>query len=265
MSLPRRIIRTTEGWGLEDQSGVRRLRYPLVEILAGAAVEPTDDRLSGDLIAPVDVQEVWAAGVTYQRSLEARTEESREPDVYDRVYEADRPELFFKAPANRVVGPGGTGCIRSDSTWNVPEPEVVLVLDAQGQIFGYTIGDDLSSRSIEGDNPLYLPQAKVYEGACVIGPHIVLAEDARPPFDVQLVVERGGQVAYDGATSTARMHREFATLAAWLFRGLRFPQGALLMTGTGVVPESTLCSGDRVRITVGGIGILEHEVATWTC
>jgi 2-dehydro-3-deoxy-D-arabinonate dehydratase len=262
---PRRVARTTEGWGFDDGSGLRRLRHPLAELLTGAPLEATGDALGGELLAPIDNQEVWAAGVTYQRSLQARTEESHEPDVYDRVYLADRPELFFKSVADRVVGPGGTGHIRSDSGWDVPEPEVVLVLDARGELFGYTVGDDLSSRSIEGDNPLYLPQAKVYEGACILGPHIVLAADVSPPFDVDLVIERGGSVAYRGATSTARMHRDFETLASWLFRGLRFPHGAFLMTGTGVVPDGTLHDGDRVRITVSGIGTLEHEVATWTC
>lgn len=265
MKTPRRVLRTTLGWGLDDGSTVRRLRHPLAQVLAGAPLEGSDELLTGGLLAPIDGQEVWAAGVTYERSLEARTEESHEPDVYDRVYLADRPELFFKSVADRVVGPGGTGHIRSDSGWDVPEPEVVLVLDSRGGLFGYTIGDDLSSRAIEGDNPLYLPQAKVYEGACVLGPHIVLAEDVSPPFEVELVIERSAETWYRGTTSTARMHRDFSALAGWLFRGLRFPQGVFLMTGTGVVPDGTLHDGDRVRITIGGIGTLEHGVATWTC
>ncbi len=257
----RRVVRTTEGWGLATDDGVRRLAHPLSELLAGAPIETFDDPLGGTPLPPLDVQEVWAAGVTYERSLAARTEESQEPDVYDRVYAADRPELFFKSLPHRVIGPGGTGLIRSDSGWDVPEPEITLVLDHTGALFGYTIGDDLSSRSIEGDNPLYLPQAKVYEGSCVIGPHIVLAADAMPPFEVELTITRAGEVVGKGTTSTARMHRTFPDLAQWLFRGLRFPHGVLLMTGTGIVPDDmSLAGGDHVRIAVSGIGVLEHEV-----
>ncbi|HZQ26174.1 MAG TPA: fumarylacetoacetate hydrolase family protein, partial [Acidimicrobiales bacterium] len=198
------------------------------------------------------------------RSLHAREEESQEPDVYERVYDADRPELFFKAPAWRVLGPGTEAGVRADSTWDVPEPEVVLVLDAAGHIFGYTVGDDVSSRSIEGENPLYLPQAKVYEGSCVIGPWITLAADVQPPFDVSLTVQRAGAVAFQGTTSTAKMHRPFEELASWLARGMAFPAGALLMTGTGIVPDDTftLTPGDEVEIAVDQLGTLRHGVRT---
>jgi 2-dehydro-3-deoxy-D-arabinonate dehydratase len=212
----------------------------------------------------VDTQEVWAAGVTYARSLEARVEESRQPDVYDLVYEADRPELFFKASAARVLGPGALGCIRADSEWNVPEPEVALVLDPDGQVWGYTIGDDISSRSIEGENPLYLPQAKVYDGSCVLGPCIVPAADVAPPFDISLRIERGGAVVFEADTSTSKMTRDFTDLAQWLYRANTFPNGAVLLTGTGIVPddEHTLLAGDVVHIEVDGLGLLTHGIAT---
>lgn len=263
----RRIARLSQGWALDDGGGWRGLSHTLGEVLAGAPIQTLDARLDGEPLAPVDTQEVWAAGVTYERSLTARAEESREPDVYERVYESDRAELFFKSLAHRVVGHGGCAYVRSDSVWDVPEPEVVLVLDAKGSIFGYTIGDDVSSRSIEGENPLYLPQAKVYEGSCVIGPWIVPASHAEPPFDISMEVVRGGRVAYDGRTSTAKMRRSFEELASWLCAGLRFPSGALLMTGTGLVPpdDFTLRAGDLVRIAVEQLGTLEHRVALWNC
>jgi 2-dehydro-3-deoxy-D-arabinonate dehydratase len=259
----RRIARTTAGWGLLDDAGrVSALRHPLADMLAGAPIEPTGRAIAGALLAPVDVQEVWAAGVTYARSLEARVEESHEPDVYDRVYDAERPELFFKAPAHRVVGPGGVGRIRDDSTWDVPEPEVGIVLDAGGRVWGYTIGDDLSSRSIEGENPLYLPQAKVYDGACVVGPWIVPAADVEPPFDVSLRIERAGATVFEAETSTSKMTRDFDDLADWLTRAASFPNGVVLLTGTGIVPDAdeTLEAGDVVHIGVAPIGTLTHEV-----
>jgi len=258
------FVRTVQGWGRVREGRVVALRHTLAEILSGAPVSTTDETLPDTHLAPVDEQEVWAAGVTYQRSLEARREESHEPDVYERVYEADRPELFFKSTADRVVGPGGDAAVRADSTWDVPEPEVALVIDASGSLFGYTICDDVSSRSIEGDNPLYLPQAKVYEGACVLGPCIVPASDAQPPFDLTMTIERGGSVAFEGASSTSRMRRSFDELISWLFRGLRFPSGVILSTGTDLVPGEgfTLREGDRVRIEVSGIGVLEHGVRT---
>jgi 2-dehydro-3-deoxy-D-arabinonate dehydratase len=215
-----------------------------------------------ELLAPVENQEVWCAGVTYERSRDARIEESTEPSIYDRVYEADRPELFFKAPAWRVGGPGAPVGIRADSGWDMAEPEVGLVLSADGSIAGYVAGNDMSSRAIEGENPLYLPQAKVYEHACALGPAIVPAGSAEPPFAIRMLVRRGEAMIFDGETSTARMHRRFDDLADWLFRGLRFPVGVVLLTGTGIVPgaDVTISVGDTTRIEIDALGVLENRV-----
>lgn len=215
------------------------------------------------LVAPVDDQEVWAAGVTYSRSREARMAESgNAADVYDLVYDAARPELFFKAPAWRVRGPGEPIGVRADSTWDVPEPELALVVTASGEIAGYSVGDDVSSRSIEGENPLYLPQAKVYDGSCALGPCIVPAGEITPPFDIALTVERDGRVVFAGEVSTAKLHRDPADLASWLVRALALPAGAVLLTGTGIVPpdEVSLADGDVVRVAVSGIGTLANPV-----
>ncbi len=214
------------------------------------------------LLAPVGSQEVWAAGVTYLRSREARVEEAIEPTPYDRVYEADRPELFFKSPGWRVRGPGERIAIRADSDWNVPEPELALVLDRSCRVVGYTIGNDVSSRSIECDNPLYLPQAKTYDGSCTVGPCLVPATAAEPPFRIVLEVVRDGNTAFRGETSTERMRRSFEDLARYLGRALTFPSGAILLTGTGIVPDPpfTLLPGDVVRISVAALGTLENAV-----
>jgi 2-dehydro-3-deoxy-D-arabinonate dehydratase len=264
--MTRRLVKTEAGWAVAGQDGHSlALRHGLTELLQGAPVEPTSERLEGAaVLAPVDGQDVWAAGVTYERSLRAREEESTQPDVYDLVYRAERPELFFKAHGSAVIGPDGEAGIRADSGWDVPEPEVVLVLDSRGTVFGYTLGDDVSSRSIEGENPLYLPQAKVYERSCVLGPGIVLAADVHPPFDIALTVARDDAVAFQGETSTAKMHRSFEDLAQWLFRSVPFADGVLLMTGTGVVPDDsfTLAPGDEVRIASDAIGELRHRVGT---
>jgi 2-dehydro-3-deoxy-D-arabinonate dehydratase len=212
-------------------------------------------------LAPLDHQEVWACGVTYLRSKVARMEESEGGgDFYDLVYDADRPELFFKSSARRVRGPGDGIRIRQDSTWDVPEPELCLVLSSRGEIVGYTVGNDVSSRSIEGENPLYLPQAKTYDGACAIGPLIAL--DGERPRAIELVINRESEVVFQGATSTAQMRRTPQELAGYLFRELTFPEGAFLLTGTGIVPgdEFTLRSGDFVQITIEGIGTLENFV-----
>src|SRR6266581_3004535 len=216
------------------------------------------------LKAPIGSQEVWAAGVTYVRSREARMQETHTPDVYDRVYEAERPELFLKATPSRVVGPGKPVGIRADSTWDVPEPELVLVLNSQLEIVGFTAGNDVSSRSIEGENPLYLPQAKIYDGACALGPCIVPASAVDPPFAITLRILRAGAVAFEGTTSTERMKRRFEELADHLGRALAFPAGAFLLTGTGIVPDApfTLEAGDVVRIEIEGLGVLENPVAT---
>jgi 2-dehydro-3-deoxy-D-arabinonate dehydratase len=217
-----------------------------------------------ELLAPVDEQEVWASGVTYRRSATARVEESSVGDVYEMVYAAQRPELFLKAPANRVPRPGAPLRIRRDSTWDVPEPELALVLDAQAEIVGYLVADDVSSRTIEGANPLYLPQAKIYDDSLGLSGTIVLARDAgdMTTAAIEVQIERGGEPVFEGATSVSEMKRSFEELAAALFEELSHPAGAVLLTGTGVVPpdEFTLHDGDRVRIAIEGVGILEHAI-----
>lgn len=216
-------------------------------------------------LAPVDSSEIWAAGVTYERSRDARREESEGGgDFYDKVYTADRPELFLKAPGWRAVGDTGEVAVRSDSRWDVPEPELTLVVNAQGQIVGATVGNDMSSRSIEGENPLYLPQAKVYDGSCAIGPRIRLLDNgiALDQLGIGLRIERDGNTAFAGTTSTSRMRRRPDELAGWLFREISFPTGAFLMTGTGLVPpdDFTLRSGDAIAIEIEEIGILRNSV-----
>ena len=216
------------------------------------------------LVAPIDRQEVWAAGVTYLRSRDARMEESTQKSVYDLVYEADRPELFLKATPNRVSGPGEAVAVRADSTWDVPEPELVLAVNRDGEIVGYTVGNDVSSRSIEGENPLYLPQAKVYSRCAALGPVVALAWEIPDPMalPIRLTIRRSGIERFAGETSTDQMHRTLADLVAYLFRGNEFPSGAFLMTGTGIVPPSefTLEDGDEVEITIEGIGSLRNPV-----
>jgi 2-dehydro-3-deoxy-D-arabinonate dehydratase len=214
------------------------------------------------IIAPVDTQEIWAAGVTYERSRSARVEESQQGSVYDQVYVADRPELFFKAPAWRVRGPGETVGIRADSAWNVPEPELGLVVAADLRIAGFTVGNDMSSRSIEGENPLYLPQAKVYDESCALGPALVPRNAVELPIELRLSILRGGAAVFEGATSTGRIRRPLESLVEYLGRAMRFPGGAILLTGTGVVPDApfTLHAGDVVRIEAGPLGTLENPV-----
>jgi 2-dehydro-3-deoxy-D-arabinonate dehydratase len=216
------------------------------------------------LKAPIDWQEVWCAGVTYRRSRDARMEESRAESVYDIVYEADRPEIFFKGMRFRVAGPGEEIAVRSDSTWDVPEPECALVINSAGEIIGYTVGNDVSSRSIEGENPLYLPQAKVYDKAAALGPVIALASEIENPNDltIELLIERDGAVGFQGTTSTNQLHRTFDDLVEYLFRDNTHYHGAILMTGTGIVPPSdfTLEAGDQVSITIDGIGTLTNPV-----
>ncbi len=216
-----------------------------------------------EVLAPVDQQEVWAAGVTYLRSRDGRSEESGHADMYQLVYEADRPEIFFKSVPERVVADGEPVGIRADSGWDVPEPEVGLVINRHGEIFGYVPGNDMSSRSIEGENALYLPQAKMYSRACALGPGIVPAwEIGDAALPVSLRVERDGAVVFDGDTSTGAMKRGFAELADWLFRAMEFPTGVVLLTGTGLVPgaEFTLREKDVVMIDVAGVGTLTNPV-----
>jgi len=218
----------------------------------------------GEFLAPVEAHhEVWAAGVTYLRSRVEREAESTVADVYANVYVAERPEIFFKATGVRVVGPNAPIRIRRDSAWNVPEPELTLVINRYGEIVGYTAGNDVSSRSIEGENPLYLPQAKCYDGACAIGSEIILASaDELRDIPIRLSIIRSGEVVFTGEANTNQMKRNFQELAEFLYREMSFPQGAFLMTGTGIVPtqDFTLLPGDLVRVTVGEV-TLENEVA----
>jgi 2-dehydro-3-deoxy-D-arabinonate dehydratase len=220
-----------------------------------------------ELAAPVDQQEIWAAGVTYKRSQEARERESEgAARFYDLVYSADRPELFFKAPAYRVSGPGQRVHIRRDSKWNVPEPELALVISPALKLVGFTIGNDMSSRDIEGENPLYLPQAKFYDHSCALGPCITLVEAMPKPDDtaIRLLIERGGKSVFDGSTKVSVMKRSFHELIDWLGRETSFPNGAILLTGTGIVPpdDFSLAVGDVVHIDITGIGRLTNTVQT---
>ena len=217
------------------------------------------------LLPPIDNQEVWAAGVTYKRSQTARMEESEtSADCYDRVYQSARPEIFLKATPNRVSGPGQPVRIRADSKWDVPEPELALVLNSRLELVGFTIGNDVSSRDIEGENPLYLPQAKVYNQCCGLGPYIVLASSVADPsaLEISLSIERDGNSAFQGETSISEMARSFDDLLGWLGRENSFPNGAFLLTGTGIVPDSdfTLQDGDLVHISISGIGTLSNPV-----
>jgi 2-dehydro-3-deoxy-D-arabinonate dehydratase len=224
------------------------------------------DRARPHLLAPLTSQEVWAAGVTYVRSRDARVEESAGGrSFYEKVYTADRPELFFKATPGRVAGPNAEIRIRADSRWTVPEPELALVINAAGALVGYTIGNDVSSRDIEGENPLYLPQAKVYVGCCALGPAVVL-DSAAPHIrttTIRLVVRRRGEIFFDGSTTVGNMKRSFAELVAYLFREQQFPNGVILLTGTGVVPpdDFALQPGDQVDISIPEIGTLRNVAA----
>lgn len=217
------------------------------------------------LLAPIDEQEVWAAGVTYKRSKAARMEESEiAADCYDRVYVSPRPELFFKATPHRVSGPEEPIRIRKDSNWDVPEPELALVLNSHMRLVGFTIGNDVSSREIEGDNPLYLPQAKVYDGCCALGPCITIATTVPKPeqLEIQMLVRRKNAVIFTGETSVKQMARTFDNLIGWLKRSNTFPKGVILLTGTGIVPDKdfTLEPGDVVEISIEGIGKLSNPV-----
>lgn len=224
--------------------------------------------ITENLLAPIGSQEVWAAGVTYLRSRDARMEESEDSgaaDCYQRVYEADRPELFFKSLAHRVSGHQQTVHIRKDSTWDVPEPELTLFINSNGNIEGYTIGNDMSSRSIEGENPLYLPQAKMYEKCAGLGPCLWVPDQ---PISVDTIIQmdihRNGVKLFDDATALKRMKRKLPELAGWLFKEMDFSTGAFLMTGTCVVPPNdfTLQEGDTVNISIAGIGVLTNTIAT---
>ena len=228
--------------------------------------EPAVEFDATELVAPIGSQEVWAAGVTYYRSRGARMEEARDAgggSFYDRVYSAERPELFFKSTANRTVGPGAIVRIRADARWSVPEPELTLVVSPRGRIIGYTIGNDMSSRDIEGENPLYLPQAKVYNGSCALGPGILVASGPLPrSTEIGIEILRHGLIEFSGSVALTELKRDPQTLVDWLFRDNSFPSGCFLMTGTGIVPPSsfTLQSRDRIRITIEPIGVLDNVV-----
>jgi 2-dehydro-3-deoxy-D-arabinonate dehydratase len=220
------------------------------------------------LLPPISTQEVWAAGVTYYRSRDARMEESQVAgggSFYDRVYTAQRPELFFKATSHRVVGHEQSVRIRRDSKWNVPEPELTLAINSRGKIIGYTIGNDMSSRDIEGENPLYLPQAKVYDGACALGPGILIADEPlSQSTKIAIVIKRNEKNVFEGSTTLAEMKRSPRELVDYLYRETSFPSGCFLMTGTGVVPPTTftLQPADEIAITIDSIGTLSNRVAT---
>jgi len=240
---------------LTDESGVEIEEDKLNALLADA------------IIAPIQSQEVWASGVTYYNSKMGRQEESKDAgggSFYAYVYEADRPEIFFKSTPHRVVGPNGQVRIRKDSSWDAPEPELTLLISSSGKILGYTIGNDMSSRSIEGENPLYLPQAKSYDGSAALGPCILVTDQ---PLDkktnIHMHIERAGEEVFRGSVCIDQIKRGFEELAGFLYRECTFPHGSFLMTGTGIVPGSdfTLESGDLITIEIAGIGVLQNTVA----
>jgi 2-dehydro-3-deoxy-D-arabinonate dehydratase len=243
------------------------LHAHLTQLIEGSVALAQNPLLSpGVLRAPIGGQEVWAAGVTYFRSRDARMEESKSAgggNFYDRVYSAERPELFFKATPHRVVGPYGKVAIRKDASWSVPEPELTLLVSPSGRILGYTIGNDMSSRDIEGENPLYLPQAKVYDRSCALGPGILIsAGPLASSTEIRLEILRAGLRAFAGSTHLSNLKREPATLVHYLYRDNAFPQGCFLLTGTGIVPPDsfTLQLGDEIQIAIDGIGTLINFV-----
>ncbi|RPD49030.1 fumarylacetoacetate hydrolase family protein [Paracnuella aquatica] len=231
-----------------------------------ATQSPAADTSANGVLAPLQSQELWACGVTYLRSKVGRQEESKDAgggDFYARVYEAERPEVFFKSTPHRVVGPHGKVRIRKDSTWDVPEPELTLVVTSSGKIVGYTIGNDMSSRSIEGENPLYLPQAKTYDACAAVGPCIYVTDaPLEKTTQIHLEINRGGQQQFKGSIEISQMKRTPEELVSFVFREASFPHGCLIMTGTGIVPENdfTLKSGDEIKISIDGIGTLVNEV-----
>lgn len=270
---------STIGVGLLEEDAVRNLSANqstgLAEILNSESPAdtvadlvkeaPTITLSEVEILSPADRQEIWAAGVTYLRSKAARMEESDfSASAYDRVYDAERPEIFFKSLAEKTVPGGGPVGIRKDGKWNVPEPELALVTNAKGDIVGYTIGNDMSSRDIEGENLLYLPQAKVYKYSCALGPTIVVGptEEEVRTWEIGIKIERNGTEVFAGATSISQIKRSFSELAEFLHRSQDFPHGAVLLTGTGVVPpdEFTLAEGDRISIHISGIGELVNDV-----
>ena len=268
------VYRTDTGWLLDAEGRRTAIAEPSLTTredlfdhlaeLAGSASSAPDPRR---ILAPIESQEVWAAGVTYFRSRTARMAESKAgggESFYDRVYHAERPELFFKATPHRVAGPGEQVRIRRDSKWNVPEPELALLISPGGRIAGYTIGNDMSSRDIEGENPLYLPQAKVYDRSCALGPAILVTSDPLPATTtIQIDIQRGGDRVFRDSTSLEKMKRRPEELVEYLYRENNFPSGCFLLTGTGIVPPDgfTLQSGDEIVISIEEIGTLRNTVA----
>jgi len=230
------------------------------------SIENGEELIENELLPPIQSQEIWASGVTYFNSKLARQEESKDAgggDFYAKVYVADRPELFFKSTAHRVAGSGGKVRIRKDSTWDVPEPELTLFINSNGKIIGYTVGNDMSSRSIEGENPLYLPQAKTYDASASIGPCIYVSENPlEKETEIEMEINRNGETVFSGKTEIGQIKRDLNDLASWLFRETSFPNGCFLMTGTGIIPSNdfTLRSGDEIRITINPIGTLVNFV-----
>lgn len=270
-------IRVGDDVGVGVRRGTRLLKLDRVRVMAELLALPLDDirRLvdaaveadvavdGADVLAPVDEQEVWAAGVTYERSREARVAESGRADIYTRVYDAGRPELFLKATARRVVRPGAPARLRSDSSWDACEPELLAVANSNGEIIGFGIGDDVCSRSIEAENPLYLPQAKVYDDSCVLSVGWVPAWEWQPTDrSIRFMLRRGDHLVWSAETSTARMRRSPQELVAWLYRELRFPSGVFLLTGTGIVPPEDVVfeDGDEIEISIDGLGVLKHRL-----
>lgn len=276
-----KVYKTLQGFVIEDQSQYYLSRHIdwdgfinredlyaelQKEISLLKPVEEIKSLINNDLQAPIGSQEVWAAGVTYLRSRDARMEEAKNAgggNFYDRVYDADRPEIFFKASAHRVVGSGQAVRIRRDSKWNVPEPELTLLISPKGQIAGYTVGNDMSSRDIEGENPLYLPQAKTYDKSAAIGPCIlVLDEPISPETEIKLEIFRAEESQFSNSIQLNQMKRKLPELVEFLCLESSFPNGAFLMTGTGIVPPDsfTLEVGDEIRISIEGIGTLINTV-----
>ncbi len=270
------LYRATSAWWVQTATGVGiplphaadlvTTREDLFEYLTGLAAGRPPEPLPRELLPPIESQEVWAAGVTYYRSRTARMAEAETAgggDFYDRVYSAERPELFFKATPHRVVGPNAGVRIRRDSKWNVPEPELTLLVSPGARILGYTIGNDMSSRDLEGANPLYLPQAKTYDACCALGPAILVSPEPLPASTaIRLNIVRRGEVVFQGSTCLSEMKRRVEDLVAFLFRESSFPNGCFLLTGTGIVPPDTftLAPGDQVKISIDGIGVLANTV-----
>jgi len=271
-----KLYRTTESILLERDSSFFKMQSHWDDLLCDPHlmehlrdVQTRQETQAPDpstLIAPIANQEVWAAGVTYFKSREARMEESKvagSDSFYDRIYDAIRPEIFFKATGRRVIGPGGAVRVRSDASWTVPEPELTLVINPRGEMIGYTIGNDMSSRDIEGENPLYLPQAKIYDGSCALGPCILITSQLlSSKTRIAIQISRASDIAFSGETTLADLKRTPQELIEFLYRDNSFPYGAFLMTGTGIIPDDkfTLVKGDNIKISIDGIGTLENHV-----